>query len=78
MNESQQLIHDYASYVNAGDPLNGTIFYPRADSIVIVQELDDEDEPDKYIITRKDVTVAEWNQMLDVIEQVGGQVDRTL
>jgi len=76
--ESQQLISNYVSYVKAGDDLNGTTFYPSAESIVIIQELDDEDEPDKYIITRSEVTVDEWNQMLDVIKRVSGQVDGDL
>lgn len=74
MNKSQQLIKSYVVYFKDDSALNGTIFHVR-DDCIIIQELDDEDEPDKYVIMKEDAAVDEWNQLIGVIERTGVNVD---
>lgn len=67
--ESQQLISNYLSWAAGGDTLTGTSFKVTDAAIIIIQELDEEEEPDKYVIMKQDVTEDEWNQMLDLIKR---------
>ena len=69
MTESQSLAEDYIGYFRDGVLGSGADFTVYDDHIRIIQELDDEDEPDKYYITRTDVDVDTWNELVALIEE---------
>lgn len=72
--ESIRLCEAYIGYVEVeGGPLSGTLFRIVEDSHVdIFQEIDDEDESDKYTVVKEDVPKELWEHFL-VIARAGEQ-----
>jgi len=77
-NESTRLAKDYIEYASY-EELTGTSFDDREDAVVIWQDTDtiadtpeedaDQDaEPDKYIVVKKDVPIGILNQFMQVVK----------
>ena len=77
-NESTELAKDYINYAKDED-LSGTSFDDRGDIVVIWQdtetiadtpeEAEDQDaEPDKYLVVKKDVPIGIWKQFMQVVK----------
>ena len=62
--ESENKARYYLDLANDGDPLTGTRFVVNPDSVYIFQELDEEEEPDKYIVQRNEVPPDLWNKFV--------------
>ena len=69
MTESQSLAEDYIGYFRDGVLGSGAEFAVDEHQIRIWQEVDDEDEPDKYYIIRDDVEEETWNELVALIEE---------
>ena len=74
-NESTELAKDYIDYANE-EELSGTRFSDRKDVVVIWQDTetigddaeDQDAEPSKYIIVKKDVPIGILNQFMQVVK----------
>ena len=73
MSESQSLAEDYISYFQHDGSVSGADFTVYDDHIRIIQETDeseeDGEEGDTYYITRTDVDVDTWNELVALIEE---------
>ena len=70
-NDSEQNAKDYIRYAKDG-PISGTSFSIRKDHVVIYQELDDEEEPDKYIVVKSEIRPQLWKNFLKVAKAATG------
>lgn len=66
MSESQELAEDYIGYIQDEGP-DCAEFSVDANQIRVWQEVDEDDEPDKYYIIKDDVDEETWNQLVELI-----------
>ena len=62
------LLAVYSSYI-INNELEGITFSIRNECVVIYQDLDDEDEPDKYVITKQNV-LPYWDEFTNLIRSI--------
>jgi hypothetical protein len=68
-NDSLQHIEQYTHYNECGDDLTDVDFEINDEVIKINQPIDDE-EPDKYLVFKKDVTLQQWNDFVELINHI--------
>ena len=69
MTESQSLAEDYINFFTGYGEVSGAEFVVDENQIRIWQEVDEEDEPDKYYIIRDDVEEGTWNKLVALIQE---------
>ena len=70
LTDSQELVNDYYWYEETNEgQLSGVNMLTSETHVHIIQELDEEDEPDKYVIDRSELTEDEWTKFIAFAEK---------